>query len=459
MYKKDQRIHFIGIGGIGMSGIAEVLLNLEYRVSGTDLQKTEITERLVRLGGKIEYGHKAAHVEGANVVVISSAVKRDNPEVLAARAKKIPVIPRAEMLAELMRMKYGVVVAGTHGKTTTTSLIGTVLAEAEMDPTIVVGGKVWGLGTNAKLGQGEFLVAEADESDGSFLTLSPTIAVVTNIDPEHLDHYGSMERLTEAFLNFLNKVPFYGADIICLDHPVLQAMIPQLQKRFITYGFSKQADFQAKDIRFDKGTSSFTVIGPSDHLGHLTVRLPGHHNVYNCLATIAVGCELEIEISTILDALAEFGGIQRRFEVKGEWNGVLVVDDYGHHPEEIKATLSAARLGWDRRIVVAFQPHRFSRTKDLFQHFLGAFNQADHLVVTSIYPAGENPIPGIDAKNLAEEIAMHGHKSVTFIKDQRRIAGHLKKELRPGDLFITLGAGDIWKVGEKVIEGLKAIDN
>ena len=459
MYKKDQRIHFIGIGGIGMSGIAEVLLNLEYRVSGTDLQKTEITERLVELGGKIEYGHNAAHVEGANVVVISSAVKSDNPEVLAARAKKIPVIPRAEMLAELMRMKYGVVVAGTHGKTTTTSLIGTVLAVAEMDPTIVVGGKVWGLGTNAKLGEGEFLVAEADESDGSFLTLSPTIAVVTNIDPEHLDHYGSMERLTEAFLNFLNKVPFYGTDIICLDHPVLQAMIPQLQKRFITYGFSKQADFQAKDIRFENDTSSFTVIGPSERLGQLTVKLPGHHNVYNCLATIAVGCELEIEFSTILKALAEFGGIQRRFEVKGEWNGVLVVDDYGHHPEEIKATLSAARQGWDRRIIVAFQPHRFTRTKDLFQHFLGAFNQADHLIVTAIYSAGEDPIPGIDAKNLAEEIVMHGHKSVTFIKDQRRIVSHLKKELRPGDLFLTLGAGDIWKVGEKVIEGLKAIEN
>ena len=455
MKRRIRRVHFVGIGGSGMSGIAEVLLNLGYRVSGSDLVESDTTLRLQRLGAEVVMGHRSENLRDADVVVISSAVRKDNPEVIAAHERIIPVIPRAEMLAELMRMKYGVAIAGTHGKTTTTSMIATVLAHGGLDPTAVIGGKLNSFGSNAKLGQGELLVAEADESDGSFLKLSPTIAVVTNIDPEHLDHYRNLEEIQKAFLEFINKVPFYGLAILCLDQENVQALIPQVQKRYVTYGLSSQANFRAADISYHGLTTSFRVFANERELGQISIQMPGLHSVYNALAAIATASELDVNFEVVRQALGSFSGVQRRFQIKGEWDGVMVVDDYGHHPTEIKATLSAAKNGWGRRTVVVFQPHRYSRTRDLFKEFLTAFNQADVLFLTGIYPAGEDPIPGVDVQGLYEGIKGHGHKDVTLALDKSAILDRLLPRLKPGDMVFTLGAGDVWKTGEALIKKLK----
>jgi UDP-N-acetylmuramate--alanine ligase len=457
MYRrgKIQHIHFVGIGGIGMSGIAEVLLNLGYHVSGSDIKESEVTRRLQALGCEISFGHRKENVKEADVVVVSAAIRKGNPEVEVAEQRLIPVIPRAEMLAELMRMKVGVAIAGTHGKTTTTSLIATVLAAGGLDPTVVIGGRLNSLGSNARLGQGDFLVAEADESDGSFVTLMPTIAVVTNIDPEHLDYYRGIEEIKEAFLQFVNKIPFFGLAVLCLDHPNIQSLIPRLKKRFTTYGLTTQADFQAKEIVFERLSTSFDVLHQRRELGRLKIQMPGLHNVYNSLATVATAHELDIPFRTVQEALREFGGIQRRFQIKGEKQGVLVVDDYGHHPVEIMATLRAARTGWERRIVVVFQPHRYSRTQALFQDFLTAFNEADVLVLSDIYPAGEDRIEGVEAKRLYEGIRDYGHRDVTYLADKKEIVEYLLRAVRSGDLVITLGAGDIWQVSEELVKRLE----
>jgi len=454
MFKKIKHIHFVGIGGIGMSGIAEVLLNLGYKVSGSDLRASDTTERLRKLGGEIAIGHRAENVSAPHVVVISSAVTRDNVEVVAARERQIPVIPRAEMLAELMRLKYGIAIAGAHGKTTTTSMVATVLAAGGIDPTVVIGGKLNSLGSNAKLGQGEFLVAEADESDGSFLTLTPTVAVVTNIDAEHLDHYKDIDEIKAAFLAFINKVPFYGVAILCLDEKHIQALLPSVQKRYLTYGMSTQADYRAHEVALLPLGSRFRVENHDGDLGWFELSVPGMHNVSNSLAAIAVARELEVDLGTIRTALKGFSGVQRRFQVKGEAGGVTVVDDYGHHPTEVRATLAAA-ASRRQRVVVVFQPHRYTRTKHLFEEFCTAFNQADVLVVMDIYAAGEQPIPGVNSQALLEGIRKHGHKDAVFLPDRQKILDHLASTLRSGDLLITLGAGDVWKIGEQALETLK----
>src|SRR5881296_2037075 len=415
MFKRYQQIHFVGIGGIGMSGIAEILLNLGYRVTGSDQKKNDAIERLAELGAKIFIGHQAANVEGAHVVVYSSAVSRDNVEVQLARQRQIPTIPRAEMLAELMRLKYGIAVAGTHGKTTTTSMVGAVLAEGRYDPTIVVGGRVTSLGSNARLGQGEYLVAEADESDGSFLKLAPTIAVVTTVDAEHLDHYGSLDAIRDAFVAFVNRVPFYGSAVLCLDEPNIQRLIPRIEKRIITYGLESGADLVARRLHLAGMTSRFEVYQRGGLLGECTLQIPGRHNVLNALAAVGVGLDLEIPFAAIQKALAGFSGVQRRFQILGSAGGVRVVDDYGHHPAEIRATLAAAKAGFESRVVTVFQPHRYSRTHHLRQEFLTAFNQADVLVVLDIYAAGEKPIPGVSAEELAGAIRAHGHRDVTYV--------------------------------------------
>ncbi|MGH7354433.1 MAG: UDP-N-acetylmuramate--L-alanine ligase [Candidatus Rokuibacteriota bacterium] len=457
MFKRYQQIHFVGIGGSGMSGIAEILVNLGYRVTGSDQKRGEAVERLEQLGAKVFIGHEASHVEGAHVVVYSSAVSGDNIEVQVARQRQIPVIPRAEMLAELMRLKYGIAIAGTHGKTTTTSLIGAVLAEGRHDPTIVVGGRVLSLGSNARLGQGEFLVAEADESDGSFLKLAPTIAVVTTIDAEHLDHYGSLEAIREAFIAFVNKVPFYGSAVLCLDQPNVQMLIPRVEKRIITYGLESGADLVARRLHLSGMTSRFEVYQRGALLGECGLQIPGRHNVLNALAAIGVGLDLEIPFLTIQKALTGFAGVQRRFQIRGTAGGVTVVDDYGHHPAEIRATLAAAKSGFDARVVTVFQPHRYTRTLHLRQEFLTAFNQADVLVVMDIYPAGESPIPGVNAGDLADAIRAHGHRSVTYLgSDRTRIVNHLREITRPGDLVLTLGAGDVSQLGAEILRALEA---
>src|SRR5919201_6524215 len=440
---RPAKIHFVGIGGIGMSGIAEVLLNLGYKVSGSDLKESEITRRLARLGAAIGYGHKAQNLVHADVVVISSAVRKDNPEVVAARQRQIPVIPRAEMLAELMRLKYSVAVAGSHGKTTTTSMVATVMAAAGLDPTAVVGGKVNVLDSNAKLGNSELMVVEADESDGSFLKLHPSIAVVTNIDPEHLDHYRSMDALRAAFAEFCNRVPFYGLNVLCLDHPNVQALVPAIEKRYVSYGHSQLADYRVGQIRLDGFSTRFRAWRRGEDLGEFTVRMVGAHNAMNAMAVIAIAEEMDIPLDTVRGALAEFGGVQRRFTVKGEANGITVVDDYGHHPAEVRATLAGARRAFGRRLVVAFQPHRYTRTRDLFQEFATAFNDADVLLVTDIYAASEDPLPGISSAKLVEAVAAHGHRDVTYVAKRADLPEALARRVRSGDIVITLGAGGI----------------
>lgn len=449
MYHKSYRIHFVGIGGIGMSGIAEVLLTLGYRVSGSDTRLTETTSRLAKLGGAIFEGHNAENIVGADVIVASSAIPSDNPEVVAAKRAVIPVIQRGEMLAELMRIKYGVAVAGAHGKTTTTWIISSVLQQGGLDPTMVVGGKLNSLGgTNAKLGRGDFLVAEADESDGSFLRLSPTIAVVTNIDAEHLDFYKDLDEIRGVFLDFINKVPFYGMAVFCLDNAGIQSLLPKVEKRFVTYGLTSQADYQARDLVIDGPRCRFRAFKAGELLGDVVLNLPGLHNVYNSMASIVVGMELDIPFDTIASALSTIEGVQRRLEVVGTANGVTVIDDYGHHPTEIRATLDAVRQSWpDRRLVVVFQPHRYTRTKALLEDFTMSFYQADHVIVLPIYAAGELAIEGVNSAALREGMLLHGHKHVVLCEEQDSALSHLQGIVRDGDLLLTLGAGDVWKLG------------
>jgi len=459
MYGRIEKIHFVGIGGIGMSGIAEVLLNLGYKVSGSDLRHSETTERLASLGGEIHIGHARENLVEVDVVVTSTAVRDDNPEVVEAQAQLIPVIPRAEMLAELMRMKYGIAIAGTHGKTTTTSMVATVLTHGGIDPTIVIGGKLNTLGSNAKLGQGKFLVAEADESDGSFLKLSPTIAVVTNIDADHLDFYSGIEEIKDIFVDFINKIPFFGLAVLCLDDRNVAEVIPRVKKRFITYGLSTQADIRASQIRLAGNSTSFTAHYKGDRIGEISYSMPGAHNVLNALACIAVAMELDVPFEQIREGFAQFGGVGRRFQIKGEVREIMVVDDYGHHPAEIRATLAAAKNGWpDRRLVVAFQPHRYTRTKELFDEFVTAFYDADILILTDIYAASEKPIEGVSSDALARAIRRHGQKDVTYIADREAISGHLAGIVQPGDIVLTLGAGNIWQAGEALLEQLAVSD-
>ncbi|MCK5800998.1 MAG: UDP-N-acetylmuramate--L-alanine ligase [Deltaproteobacteria bacterium] len=462
MFKgRVKRIHFVGIGGIGMSGIAEVLLNLGFEVSGSDLRESDTTRRLIDLGGSLQTaGHAPTHVAGAEVVVISSAVKQDNPEVVEARRLAIPVIPRAEMLAELMRMKYGIAVAGSHGKTTTTSLISAICDAAKIDPTVVIGGKVNALGSNARLGQGEYLLAEADESDGSFLSLSPTIAVVTNIDPEHMDHYGTIDKLKETFVTFVNKIPFYGLAVLCLDSPNVQSVLPQVDRRFVTYGTTSQADYSLKDVEAQGLKTLFTPLRHGEALAPITLNMVGLHNVLNALAAIAVAEELDIDYEVIRAALNDFNGVQRRFTVRGEVDGIMVVDDCGHHPTEIRATLSGARAaaarsgedGADRRVVAIFQPHRYTRVRDQFEGFATAFYDADVVLMTEICPAGEAPLAGISGEKLCAAIHEHGHRDVTLFPSHDALFETLLQRVEPGDLVITLGAGDVWRLGQRLLD-------
>lgn len=455
MYRKKYHIHFVGIGGIGMSGIAELLLNLGYTVSGSDLKSSEITERLQRFGGLIHKGHAEKHVDEADVVVVSSAVDADNPEVRAARQASIPVIPRAEMLAELMRLKYSIAVAGAHGKTTTTSIVSAVLDRGGLDPTVVIGGKLKSIGTNARLGEGEFIVAEADESDGSFLKMSPTIAVVTNIDREHLDHYPDLDAIKSAFLDFIDRIPFYGLAVLCLDNESVQSLIPEIKKRYTTYGMSTQADVQARNVIFEGLRSRFTLYHKGEPLGDIQLNLPGIHNVYNAMASVAVGFELGLAFETVKAALETVEGVQRRLEIKGDVNGITIVDDYGHHPTEIKTTLQAAKEVWpDRRMVVVFQPHRYSRTRALFDEFTRSFYQSDVLLVLPIYSAGEKVIEGVDSSSMCDGIRQHGHKEVICKDTIATAVAGLKDILVPGDILLTLGAGDVWKVGEEILRDL-----
>jgi UDP-N-acetylmuramate--alanine ligase len=454
MYGKIQKIHFIGIGGIGMSGIAEVLLNLGYQVSGSDLRESDITRRLSELGGQIAYGHAAENVGQADVVVTSTAVHGNNVEVAEAQRLLIPVIPRAEMLAELMRMKYGIAVAGTHGKTTTTSMVATVLTHGGIDPTAVIGGRLDKFGSNAKLGQGQFLVAEADESDGSFLHLSPTLAIVTNIDADHLDYYADLDEIKDTFIDFINKVPFFGVAVLCLDDANVQAIIPQVKKRFVTYGLSTQADFYATEITHQEDATRFDVHHKGERLGRLSLRMPGRHNVLNALAAVAVAVELGVAFPLIEEGFEDFCGVGRRFQIRYQQNNLLVVDDYGHHPVEIKATLAAARAGWDHRVVAVFQPHRYSRTAALFEDFTTAFYDADEVVVLDVYAAGEEPLAGANAEALAKAIAGHGHRDVRYLATVEAAVAHLRETVKSGDMVITLGAGNVWQVGAELSEQL-----
>ncbi|TET21784.1 MAG: UDP-N-acetylmuramate--L-alanine ligase [Candidatus Cloacimonadota bacterium] len=451
MFRNIKRVHFVGIGGIGMSGIAEVLLNLGFEVTGSDIATSEITRRLKKLGAKIMKEHKALNVFNSDVVVYSSAVKRDNVELVRAQELKIPVIPRAEMLAELMRIKKSIAVAGTHGKTTVTSLIGSILSKASFDPTIVVGGKLRSLNTNAKLGKGEYLVCEADESDKSFLKLLPTFAIITTIDEEHLDNYKDIEEIKNTFLAFSQKVPFYGCVILCLDEQNVQSILPDIKRRTITYGFSRQADISAVDIEIDNFHSHFTVVSGKESIARIDLNIPGRHNIQNALAAIAMCLELDVDPEKIKESLSEFHGVRRRFEIKGKINGIWVVDDYAHHPREIEVTLESARGGWGGRIISIFQPHLFSRTLKLKDRFGTSFNEADKVIITDVYPSRESPIPGVSGKLIYEAIRDHGHRSVTYIKDKENIVSYLMKETRKGDLVITIGAGDIYKMGEKFI--------
>lgn len=457
MYKRSYHIHFVGIGGIGMSGIAELLLNLGHQVSGSDIQETEITRRLETLGATISYSHQPQQVAGADAVVVSSAIDSDNPEVAAANMDyHIPVIRRAEMLAELMRLKYAVLIAGAHGKTTTTSMVGTVMAEGGLDPTVIIGGRLNAWGTNAKLGQGDFVVAEADESDGTFLLYSPTISLVTNIDTEHLDFYKDLDAIKETFLEFINQVPFYGLNILCLEDENIQSLLPRIKKRLVTYGFSAQADFQARDLAFDGLNVSYRAFYRGQELGKVNLPIPGRHNALNSLAAVAVGHELEIPFSAICRGLQEMTGVQRRFEIKGDVNGVTVIDDYGHHPTEIKAVLKTMALSFPgRRRFVLFQPHRYTRTKALFEDFTTAFYQSDVLIVTEIYAASEPVIPGVHAEKLAIAIQEHGHGNVRYIPDHLALVPSLVEEVREGDVVLTLGAGNIWQTGEELLKRLK----
>jgi UDP-N-acetylmuramate--alanine ligase len=456
--KADTTIHFVGIGGMGMCGIAEVLINLGYKVTGSDMARTEITAHLEDIGGGIVYEHRAENVRDVDVVVTSTAIKGYNPEVEAARARKIPVIPRAEMLGELMRMKFGINVAGSHGKTTTTTMIAHTLMAGGLDPTAVIGGRVNGLGmANARLGTSDYLVAEADESDGSFLRLSPKIAVVTNIDAEHLDHYGNLDNVKRAFVDFINRVPFYGVAALCLDNRVVQSILPDVQKRYITYGMAPQADYRARNVRHEGLVSKYVAWHGADELGEIVLNMPGKHNILNSLAVLAVADFLDVPFDTVVQAMASFDGIQRRFTVRGEVDGVTVVDDFGHHPTEVRATLAGARDGFaGRRIVAAFQPHRFSRTRDQFEEFSRSFYDADVVVMCDVFSAGESTIEGASTDLLVQAVREHGHKNVAYVPRREDVAAYLHSILEPGDLVITLGAGNIQFTCEELLALLRS---
>ncbi len=453
MFAKAERIHFIGIGGIGMSGIAEILLNLGYPVSGSDVKLSSITARLVGLGATVFEGHAAANVVGSGVVVASSAVNAANPEVAEAHTRKIPVIPRAEMLAELMRLKYGIAVAGMHGKTTTTSMIAAVLAAGGLDPTIVVGGRIDAMGSNARLGRSQYLVAEADESDRSFLKLSPIQSVVTNLDREHMDCYRDLHDVEDAFVEFMDRVPFYGAVTACMDNPQLRSVLPRVRRRVYTYGFCPEADFVARMLPApgDPVRSRFEVVADGRVLGSFDLRVPGRHNVLNATAAVAIGAQLEIDSAAAAGALHEFRGVDRRFQTKGVERGVTVVDDYGHHPTEIDATLRAARDCGFRHVHVIFQPHRYTRTRDLLDEFAGSFHAADSVEVLDIYAASEEPIDGITTPRLVERI---GRSEVHYAPSFEEAARNAAARAGEGDVVLTLGAGNVSQIGAMVIEAL-----
>lgn len=443
-----------------MSGIAEILLDQGFTVTGSDLARSEVTERLESQGARVLIGHTPENVIGADVVVYSSAVRPDeNPETAEAIRRKIPLIRRAEMLAEVTRMKYGVAVAGTHGKTTTTSMIGLVLMEGGIDPTVIVGGKLSGFGgTNARLGHGQWTVVEADEFDRSFLTLSPTIAVITNLEREHLDIYSDLDDIKRAFIEFANKVPFYGFTAICLDEPSLVDILPQMKRRVVSYGSTPQCDVRAVDISYSERTSTFGVIRNGERLGNITVGVPGEHNVKNALAAVTVGLEIGVPFQKIADALTQFSGVYRRFEVKGEVGGVMVVDDYAHHPTEVKATLNAIRQGWNRRIVAIFQPHTYTRTRDFYEEFGKAFFNAEQAIITDVYPARERPIQGITGELIANSATGFGHRHVLYIADRNEVAMRAIELIQPGDIVVTMGAGDIWKTAGEILEKMKNLE-
>ena len=448
---KTRHIHFVGIGGVGMSGIAEILLNLGFTVSGSDLDTSAVTERLATRGAKIHVGHAARHIAGSDVVVISSAIAASNPEVAAAREQGIPVIARASMLGELMRFRTGIAVAGAHGKTTTTSLVGAVLQEAGCDPTIIVGGRVKSLKANVRLGQGELLVAEADESDGSFVHLTPVFGIITNIDAEHLDFYGTIEAIFDAFVEFSRCIPFYGAVICCIDDPRVRSILPRIDRRVVTYGFGADADVRGTMLESGSGGSVFSYTAHGKRRGRLRLGIPGFHNALNALSVCALAEELDIAPRHLKNAFASFEGVARRFEIKGERRGVLFVDDYGHHPTEIAATIRTARDGYRRRVVVVFQPHRFTRTRDLHDKFGGAFREADELFITDIYPAGERPIRGVTGELIYHAVVREGKPRVTYVRGWKNLKATVRDSIRAGDLVITLGAGNIFRLGEELL--------
>ncbi len=456
MFLKPQHLHFTGIGGIGMSGIAEVLLELGFPITGSDLRLTPITERLASLGAVIHEGHAASNIGDAKALVVSSAVDEDNPEVQEARRLQIPVIPRGELLAELMRLKFGIAVAGSHGKTTTTSMLATIMSYAGQDPTVVVGGRLKAMGgSNARLGKSDFLVVESDESDGSFLKLSPILAAVTNIDREHLDHYRDIDEIRQAFIDFVNKVPFYGAVVLCLDDDNVQQILPMVKRRTITYGTRAQADVQVTEISCSHLASTFRVVRRGEDLGVFELQIPGSHNVLNATAAITIGLELEIPLEAIRQALAAFSGVDRRFQIRGQECGVTVVDDYGHHPTEIRSTLLAARQCKYRRILVIFQPHRYSRTMHLMDEFARCFYHADSVWVLDIYAASEKPVEGVTAESLVERIRAFGHRSVEYAGTQDRAVEAVLAVAGEGDLVLTLGAGSVWQAGDRLLEKLR----
>ncbi|HTX98487.1 MAG TPA: UDP-N-acetylmuramate--L-alanine ligase [Bacteroidota bacterium] len=458
MFSSIKKLHFVGVGGIGMSGIAEILIDQGFTLTGSDRAASENTERLGALGAHIYIGHAAANVEpDVDVLVYSSAVPPDNPELVEAQRRNIPVIRRAEMLAEVMRLKYGIGIAGTHGKTTTTTMVGLVLMEGGIDPTVIVGGRVNLLArSNARLGKGEFIVVEADEYDRSFLSLTPTIAVLTTLETDHLDCYRDLEDIKAAFVQFAGKVPFYGFVVLCLDEPALQEIMPKIRKKIVTYGFNGQADLQAVDVLHKENTTTFTVLLRGNDLGQITLHVPGRHNVMNALAAIAVGLEMQIPFPTIKTGVEKFTGVFRRWEVKAEIRGITVIDDYAHHPTEIKATLQGAKGGWRRRVVCVFQPHLYSRTRDFYEEFGRAFFDADVLVVTDVYPAREEPIQGITGELIVNAARDFGHKQVHYVPEKTKIPAFLASIVKKGDMVITMGAGDIWKFGEEFIAGLKS---
>ncbi len=447
-----RNIHFVGIGGIGMSGIAEVLLNLGFHVSGSDLALSPVTRRLEEIGAVIYRGHDSENIKDADIVVVSSAVSASNPEVMAAGKKKIPVIPRSDMLGELMRVRTGIAIAGAHGKTTTTSLAAAVLQEAGLDPTVVVGGKLKSLDSNAKLGSGEFLVAEVDESDGNFVRLSPAIALITNIDEEHLDFYGSMDRICEAFIRFARQVPFNGTVICCVDDPQVRSIMPGIDRSILTYGLDSSAAIKGEILEVGPEGSSFSVTIGDEEKGEIFLRLPGAHNVLNALGVVAIAHVLGIEFRFVEKALSGFKGVGRRFEKKGEAGGVLVIDDYGHHPTEVKAAIETARESFDRRLVVVFQPHRYTRTRDLHRRFSDCFLAADEVFITSIYPAGEHPIPGVDGEMIYRSALEGGTSKITYIREWDHLRGAVFDSLGEGDLLLTLGAGNIYALGEEFLK-------